>query len=179
MSPATIQPLCVHLRLLRIPSLRACQRIRRRLAWGDVKSPRLLLLLVIASALLAGCGVKFSDKPAGTEFFKSLTITGDMRAGAPLTAAVGIAQQYDIDVAIACQLRKSQTVLKQIGTERVPLIPGGGPKATPVAVNYSFDFTVDAPGTYNVKCLTPSDENNFILKQITIRPGTPTPPASG
>lgn len=137
-----------------------------------MRSPR-LLLLVIAGGLLAACGVRFSDASPGTEFFKSLTISGDMRAGAPLTAAVGIAQHYEIDVAIACQLRKGQTVLKEIGAEKVPLIPDGGPEATPVAVNYSFDFTVDAPGTYNVKCLTPSDENNFIIKQITIRPGTP------
>lgn len=138
------------------------------------------LLLVLSCALLAGCGVKLSDTPSGTEFFKSLTVTGDMRAGAPLTAAVGIAQHYPVDVAVACQLRRSQSVLREIGSAKVPLIPGGGPKATPVATNYSFDFTVDQPGAYNVKCVTPSDENNFIVKEFSIKPAaTPSPAASG
>lgn len=144
-----------------------------------MRLPRPLLLL-FSCALLTGCGVKLSDTPAGTEFFKSLSVSGDMRAGLPLTAAVGIAQHYEIDVAVTCQLRQSQTVLKEIGSEKVPLIPGGGPKATPVATNYSFDFTVDQPGAYNVKCVTPSDENNFIVKEFSVRAGaTPTPPASG
>jgi hypothetical protein len=144
-----------------------------------VRVPR-PLLLILSCAFLAGCGVKLSDAPAGTEFFKSLTVTGDMRAGAPLTAAVGVAQHYEIDVAITCQLRQSKTVLKEIGSQTVPLLPAGGPKATPVATNYSFDFTVDAPGAYNVKCLTPSDEGNFIVKEFSIKPGvTPTPAASG
>jgi hypothetical protein len=29
---------------------------------------------------------------------------------------------------------------------------------------------VEEAGTYNVKCVTPSDIDNFIVKQFTVRP---------
>ncbi|HYM15129.1 MAG TPA: hypothetical protein VEZ14_06185 [Dehalococcoidia bacterium] len=126
------------------------------------------LLLAVSCALLVGCGVRFSDPPPGTEFFKKVTISGDLRAGSTITAHVAIAQHYPVNVPISCELRRSSTALRTLATATVAALADGGPTATPVASTYAFDFKIDAPGTYNVKCVTPSDIDNFIVKQFTV-----------
>ena len=137
------------------------------------------LLLAVLCALFAGCGVKFSDASAGNEFFKAITVTGDLRAGGTVTATVSIAQHNPVNVAVTCELRRSSTALKTLATSTVAANLSGGPTATPVASTYSFDFTVDAPGTYNVKCVTPSDIDNFIVKEFHVGAGDSSTESGG
>jgi hypothetical protein len=131
-------------------------------------------MLFVAMLLLSGCGVKFRDADPGTEFFKSLKITGTTTAGAPLTLNLTYKQNNPVAVAVKCELRLGKTFIKAIGDGTVPLLAGGGPRATPVAGNYSFDFVVDQPGTYRAECFTPADENNYIIREFTVRPAVPT-----
>ena len=157
---------------------------------GDVRSPRALLPFVAVCALFAGCGVSFRNGEEGTEFFKSLTVTGDLTVGLALTASVTYEQSNPVPVVIACELRLGKEVVRSLGSETVPFLPVGGPKATPFPGNYSMDFWVDKPGTYKASCYTPLDEDNYINRTFTIRPApaptatptpapTPTPPATG
>ena len=148
---------------------------------GDVRSPRALLPLVAVCALFAGCGVSFRNGEEGTEFFKSLTVTGDLTAGAVLTASVTYEQANPVFVTIACELRQGNELLQNLGSETVPFRPIGGPKATPFPGNFSMDLIVGEPGTYKVSCFTPLDEDNFINRAFTVGPAptstaTPTPP---
>jgi len=134
-----------------------------------VRSPSILIVCIFSVAL-AGCGVAFSDPPQGNEFFKSLSISGDRRVGEQLTAAVAVKQSYAIAVPIRCELRQNKKLVKALGEETVAPYPNGNPKVTPVAETVSFDFTVDSPGEYVVECFTSSDEDNYILKALTIQP---------
>ena len=129
-----------------------------------------ILLGCLFVLALTGCGVAFSDPPQGNEFFKSLSISGDKRVGQQLTATVAVKQSYAIDVPIRCELRKTKTLVKALGEQTVTGYPGGNPKVTPVAASLSFEFSVDAPGDYGVECFTSSDEDNYILKGLTIKP---------
>jgi len=141
-----------------------------------VKSPHVLLPLILATLVLGGCGISFRNGDSSKEFFRSLNVGGTPVTGAPLTMAVAYAQNNPIDVAVKCDLRQGKDIVKEVGAETVPRLADGGPKATPVAGTYSFDFTVDRPGTYKAECYTPADENNYIIRQITVRPGaSPTP----
>ena len=105
-------------------------------------------------------------------------MSGTTIAGSPLTLALTYEQNNPVAVAVKCELRQGKTIVKPIGEQTVPLLAGGGPKATPVAGNYSFDFVVDQPGSYRAECYTPADENNYIIREFTVRPAA-TPPASG
>jgi hypothetical protein len=136
-----------------------------------VTTPRLTLLLALSCAIFAGCGVKFSDPPEGTEFFKSLSVTGKMQAGASLTATVEYAQHNPVVTDIRCEIRQGKTLVKDVGTQRAPLHPAGGPDATPFPGTFSYDFVIDQPGTYKAECFTPADEDNFIIKTFTLEPG--------
>jgi len=136
-------------------------------------------MLLVAALLLSGCGVKFSDGDPGTEFFKSLKVSGTTTAGAPLTLAVTYAQNNPVAVAVKCELRQGKTLIKPIGEGTVALLEGGGPKATPVAGNYSFDFVVDRPGSYRAECYTPADENNYIIREFTVRAAAASPASGG
>ena len=138
----------------------------------------MLAALLFATLVLGGCGVDFSNGPAGTEFFKSLKVNGTPMAGAPLALVVTYAQNNPVDVAVKCELRQGKTLVKDVGTQTVPQLAGGGPKATPVAGTYSFDFTVDQVGAYKAECYTPADENNFIIREFTVRPGAVGPATS-
>ena len=144
-----------------------------------MRFPRALPLLLIATVFLAGCGVKFGSAPEGTEFFKSLMVTGDLTAGAPLTAAVSYEQNNPVSVIVKCEIRQGKNLVTELGGETVPLRPAGNREATPFPGNYSFDFSLDQPGTYKAECFTPADEDNFILRTFTIRPGRPATPSSG
>ena len=146
---------------------------------GDVRLPRALLPLLAVCALFAGCGVSFRDAKQGTEFFKSLTVTGELTVGTPLTAAVTYEQANPVPVGIKCELRQGKDLVRDLGSEMAPFLPAGGPKATPFPGNFSIDFTVDKPGTYKAECFTPYDEDNYILRTFTVRPApTPTPAAA-
>jgi hypothetical protein len=131
----------------------------------------MLAALLLATLVLGGCGVDFSNGESGTEFFKSLKVTGTPTAGARLTLVFGYAQNNPVDVAVKCELRQGKTLVKEIATQTVAQLAGGGPKATPVAGTYAFDFIVDQPGAYKAECFTPADENNFIIHEFTVRPG--------
>lgn len=130
----------------------------------------LLHALLIAGSLtfLTACGVRFRSDERGTEFFKTMEITGEMRTGSTLTVLVGYDQYYPVEVEFACELRRSKQLIKFIGRDTVPALPGGGPEATPFPGSIAFDFVVDEPGRYRVECLTPRDEDNFIAEFITV-----------
>ncbi len=124
--------------------------------------------MVIACLLLSGCGIGFGDPPEGNEFFESLNVTGDKRAGEQLTAAVAMTQNYAVEITVECELRRGKDLVKPIGRDVVPAFPNGTPDQTPFPINYSFDFTVDDAGTYKVDCFTPLDEDNFIRDEFKI-----------
>lgn len=126
-------------------------------------------MLALSCAVLAGCGVRFHDAEPGNEFFKSATVSGDLRAGSPLTGAITIAQRYDIAVQITCELRQGKQLIKSIGGDIVPALEGGTPKSTPVAAHYSYTFTADAAGAYKFECFTVSDQDNFIIREFSVR----------
>ena len=125
-------------------------------------------MLLVVALLLSGCGVEFGSAKPGTEFFKSLKVSGTTTAGSPLTLALTYEQNNPVAVNVKCELRQGTTLVKAIGEETVPLLAGGGPEATPVAGNYSFDFVVDRPGTYRAECYTPADENDYIIREFTV-----------
>lgn len=147
---------------------------------GHVASLRPVAVLSLLGVLIAGCGVSFSSPPDGTEFFKSLTISGELTAGSPLTAAVEYEQNNPVLTEIQCEIRQDKTLVKAIGSEKAALHPLGGPTATAFPGNFSLDFSLDQPGTYKAECFTPADQDNFILKTFTIRPAAKsTPPPTG
>jgi len=48
-------------------------------------------------------------------------------------------------------------------------------EATPVLGNFSHRFRApDKPGNYKLRCFTPADDNNHIIKAFTIEPGVAT-----
>ncbi|MEX2247877.1 MAG: hypothetical protein WEC75_14475 [Dehalococcoidia bacterium] len=132
-------------------------------------TPPRLLALALSAALLAGCGVGFAGGPQGTEFFKSLTVTGHKQTGAPLTAAVTYEQNYPLDVPIQCELRRGKALIKLIGGATAPPYPDGTPEKTPFPGNFSFDFTVEEAGHYKVQCYTTADDDNFIEEEFDVR----------
>ena len=119
--------------------------------------------------MLAGCGVRFKDPEPGNEFFKSIVVSGDRSVGATLTGTVTVAQRYALEVPIACEVRQGKQLVKAIGTDTIPALPGGTPKSTPLAAHYSYDFSLDKAGAYKLECYTPSDEDNFVIREFTIR----------
>ncbi len=129
----------------------------------------LLLLLLLSCALVAACGVRFRDPEPGNEFFKSARVSGDLRVGATLTGAVTIAQTYSVVVPITCELRQGKELVKAIGSEQIAALPNGTPKSTPVAVHYSYEFTVEQAGAYKFECFTTKDEDNFVIREFTVR----------
>lgn len=142
----------------------------------DAAVTRLGVFIFLLAPLLVACGVRFSAAKQGNDFFKTLTVSGDRRAGSALTASVTYMQKAPFEVKMTCELRKNKTLVRAIGNDVIPRYPFGNPKATPFPGNFSYDFTVDEPGTYEVQCYTPVDEDNFIVKEFTVRPAsTPTP----
>ena len=140
-----------------------------------------IVLLLCSSALLAACGVKFSSAEPGTEFFKSIDISGTMRSGDQLTVAVEYDQYYPVEVPFQCELRRKKELITVIGKATAPALEGGGPDATPFPGLFAFDFWAPEPGMYIVECLTPADEDNFIGDEIIILPqddATPGAPAT-
>ncbi len=118
--------------------------------------------------MIAGCGVRYSDPEPGTEFFASITVSGELRVGETLTVIVGYTQTYALEVESVCELRQNKTTVKEIGRAVIPLLPEGNPEATPTVGELRYEFTVDTPGAYKVECLTPKDVDNFIDKKITV-----------
>jgi hypothetical protein len=141
-----------------------------------VQRVRAAVVLAAASALLSACGISFADAPEGNEFWKSLDISGDFRAGSTLTAAFVYEQYYPADVPVTCELWSEGELLKHIGSTVVPAYPEGDPDVTPFAGSFTFDFVVDAPGTYRVDCYSNADEDNFIREEFSVKPAiTPEP----
>ncbi len=137
-----------------------------------------VVLAFVAPAVLVGCGVAFSPDDEGNEFFQSLDVTGDKRVGQLLTAAVTYEQFYPLFIHMTCELRQEQQLVKSISEATVPPLRGGTPGTTPFPGNFAFDFTVEEPGNYRVECLTPRDEDNYIIDEFTIASApaeTPTP----
>lgn len=130
--------------------------------------PLALRCLVLCSwVAFVACGVRFTASE-GNEFFTSIDVTGEMRAGSPLTGAIAYDQTYPTDVLIRCEIRQSGEFVKPAGESLAAAHPAGRPDATPVPGTLSFDFTVDAPGTYIFQCFTPKDEENFIEESFAV-----------
>ncbi len=126
-------------------------------------------LLIAGSCLLfAACGVSYGKAKQGNEFFKSLTVTGDHQATVSLTALVTYETNYPKELGITCELRQGKELIKPIGHDTAPALPGAGAKATPFPGSFSYDFIVDTPGAYKAECFTPADEDNFIIKEFTV-----------
>ena len=148
------------------------------LTMEGVKLPVLAFSLLLLGALLGACGVKYGADSLGNEFFNSLTVTGDMRVGHPLTGFVRFRQAYPTDISVRCELRQGKDLLRKIGEDTVKAHPSGGPKATPFPGSASYDFTIDTPGHYKFECFTPADEDNYIIKEFDVGPApaaSPTP----
>jgi hypothetical protein len=128
-----------------------------------------MFALIAAASLLAGCGISFADAPEGNEFWKSLDVSGERRAGSILTAAFVYEQFYPVDVPVTCEVLREGELLRHIGSTIIPAYPDGSPEVTPFAGSFSFDFVIDTPGEYRVDCYTNADEDNFIREVITIR----------
>jgi hypothetical protein len=131
-----------------------------------------VVLWVACASVFVSCGVRFSSTDRGTEFFTSIEISGEMRAGAPLTVLVGYEQYYPVEVVFQCELRRHKELIKVLGEEVVGSLENGGPDKTPFPGVISFDFSVDKPGSYIVECLTPKEEDNFIGDEIEIAPAS-------
>lgn len=136
--------------------------------------PRLAALFVLSS-VLTGCGIAFGSASEGTEFFKSLDVSGEKTAGAPLTATILYAQKNPLPVLIRCELRQNKEAVKQIGEATAPALVYGRPDLPGVPGTFAFDFVVDAPGAYRVQCFTVLEEDNFIEEKITIAGEPPVP----
>ena len=128
----------------------------------------LVVTLSLAALLAAACGVAFSSPSRDNTLFQSLKVTGKMRAGSPLTAALTYQQYLPVRVDVTCELWQHGKKVKQIGKETVPELPGGSPKETPFPGNVSFDFSVDQAGSYAVKCYTTGDKDNAILASFAV-----------
>ncbi len=137
----------------------------------------MLVALCIAAMMAGACGVAFSAPSRDHTLFQSLKVTGEMRPGATLTAALAYQQYLPITIDIRCELRQGTKLIKVVGQGVVPEDPGGTPKATPVAGAASYNFTVDAPGDYRITCYTPSDEDNTIVYGFTVRGAAVATPA--
>ena len=133
--------------------------------------------MLVISIVAGACGVQFSNPPKTHQLFQSLTITGVMRAGAPLTAALTYQQNLPIAIQVQCEIRQGKNLVKPIGAESVPQLPGGTPEQTPFPGNFSFDFTLDKPGSYKAECYAPDDQDVYIIKEFSIGPAL-TPAAA-
>jgi hypothetical protein len=128
-----------------------------------------LLILALASLLFTSCGIAFSDGPKGNDFFTSLRVSGEKRAGAPLTAAVGYETIYPAQIEIVCELRQGSRTIREIGRGFAPAItPERDPDEDAVPGNFSIDFTVEVAGTYKIECYTVLDDANYIIEEFTV-----------
>ena len=134
-----------------------------------MRVPPFVLMLALSCVVLAGCGVRFRDPQPGNEFFKSATVSGDLRVGATLAGSVTIAQRYNVEVPITCELRQGKALVKPIGSEKIAALPNGTPKSTPAAAHYTYEFTVERAGAYKFECFTPSDQDNYIIREFSVR----------
>ena len=134
--------------------------------------------MLVLSLFAGACGVQFSDPPKTHQVFQSLTISGQMRAGAPLTAALKYQQNLPVAIKVQCEIRQGSTLVKPIGIQTVAEQPGGSPKQTPVPGNFSFDFTLDRPGAYKAECYAPDDQDVYIIKEFSIAGPAVTPRAT-
>jgi hypothetical protein len=131
-----------------------------------------LLLLVFASLPLAGCGIAFGDAPQGNDFFTSLRVSGEKRAGAPLTASVSYETFYPLQIEILCELRQGSRTIREIGRGFAPaILPEREPDDDAVPGNFSIDFSVETAGSYKVECYTVLDEANFVIEEFEISGG--------
>ena len=138
-----------------------------------------LILLLLSGAMLASaCGVDFGGEKEGNEFFKSAKVSGDFRAGMPLTGVVAYESGYPVDVQIKCEIRQAKTLVQALDAHVVPALANGGSKATPVPGSFSYDFTVAVPGAYKFECFTAVDEDNYIIRDFTVRAAPDGAPAA-
>lgn len=148
-----------------------------------------LLLLVLS----AGCGVAFSDDFDGTELFKSIRLTGELRAGSELTLTLNVNQAYPVPVQVSCyyedgdkltddQLKLAfQERATYIGGVELPAAAGHKPGDDVVREDFVFKFSIAEPGEYFLACLTPAAPENGLGRLFEIEDGdgdpeaTPTP----
>ena len=128
------------------------------------------LLLVVVALSDAACGVGFRSAPEGNEFFKSAKVTGNFQAGGALTGAVTFKSSYPVEIQVLCEIRRGKDLVQSLDSKVVPLLADGSPKKTPVAGAFSYDFTVADPGAYKFECYTAVDQDNYIIREFTVRP---------
>jgi hypothetical protein len=160
-------------------SLVACRAPAERVGWCDVRFFPATMLLLVLAVVSSGCGVAFGSAPDGNEFFKSAKVSGDTRAGLTLTGTVTYESNYPIDVQITCEIRQGKQLVQSLATENVAALPDGSPKATPVPGTFSYDFAIATPGAYKFECYTVKDEDNYIIREFTVRPAPDAPPTPG
>jgi hypothetical protein len=142
-----------------------------------------LLLLVVST----GCGVTFSESFEGTELFKSIRLTGDLKVGSELTLTLNVNQGYPVPVQVGCYYeagsRLTDDQLKLAFQERATFIGG---EELPAALDHKpgddvvredlvFKFTIDEAGEYFLACLTPAAPENGLghLFEIVNADGSP------
>lgn len=171
----------------------AGRQVQRHLA-GALFASTLVL------GLLTACGLSLGSGSTTTELFKSLTVAGDLRVGGQLTMTLQYAQPYPAGVEVACELRVAHLAgtptprptpvdparvripaevstpaskVQDLLDTALPVNPATASpdQATPLigTIQHSFDAP-KLPGEYVVKCYTPRDTNNAIVKRITIAP---------
>ena len=147
----------------------SCPAPGARIRWHKVKHILAAAAFALLCALFAGCGIAFSDASEANDFFVSLRVTGEKRVGAPLTAAVAYETIYPDPAEIICELRRGSETIRAIGRAEAPAVPGLTPDDDGVPGNFSFDFTVDAPGTYKVECYTAKEVANYIIEEFNVK----------
>jgi hypothetical protein len=72
---------------------------RRWCAWVA-----LALAPAAVAAILTGCGVTTGSNSRGSEFFKELSVTGDMHTGGQLTLDLRYSQVYPVSLNVVCEV---------------------------------------------------------------------------
>jgi hypothetical protein len=142
---------------------------------------RLLVMFVLAAcAFAAGCGVHFASPLIDDDFFTGIVVSGREVTGAPMTVLVTYQTNYPATIDVVCELIQEDEAVREIGRATAPAFPNGNPDVSPMPGAFAFDFVVETPGTFDVECFTPADEDNFARQEINVEQGPdPMPTPSG
>ncbi len=139
-------------------------------------------VFVAAVILLPACGVQFNSPSEDSEIFKDLEIEGDLFANRQLILVLEVNQAYSVPVRVACYYEDpddlSEAEAKVAFQERATLI---GERVLPASDAASpgddvpretlrFPFSIPAPGSYFVTCITPASPENGIGLDFRLLP---------
>ena len=85
------------------------------------------------AALLAGCGVTTGSSARASEFFRGLSVTGDMNAGGQLTLDLRYSQVYPVSLTVVCDVL-DPTRPAPTPTPSPTKVPDNVPTPTPTPV---------------------------------------------